>query len=50
MAEADKDAARGPSFSEMTELPPLKESLHSAPASTAAIGRPRDGNRDRQLC
>ncbi len=25
MAESAKDAARGPSFSEMTELPPLKE-------------------------
>ena len=31
MAEADKNAARGPSFSEMNELPPLKE-IYTAPA------------------
>ena len=31
MAEANKDAARGPSFSEMTELPPLKETYTPPP-------------------
>jgi serine/threonine protein kinase len=31
MAEAAKDAVRGPSFSEMTELPPLKESYTPPP-------------------
>jgi eukaryotic-like serine/threonine-protein kinase len=32
MAEGAKDAARGPSFSEMTELPPLKEIYTPPPA------------------
>ena len=40
MAEEAKNAARGPSFSEMSELPPLKEVYIAA---ATASGRGRDG-------
>ena len=36
MAEAAKDAVRGPSFSEMTELPPLKE-IYTPPAPPPSV-------------
>ena len=37
MAEEAKNAARGPSFSEMTELPPLKEVYIAPPPPPAAV-------------